>query len=162
MQFDGERSDEKPAGETHGRREHRFARPRAFDPAAEDRGRESKEDDREAEDPADRAELPVVRPRLRASDQARERQVEHAERVRLADGEMDGKRDRAFAIEKREKWHRQNLRACERLWNRHHRTVMRGYNFTERVRKSLAYAREEASRLHHEYVGTEHMLLGLL
>jgi carboxymethylenebutenolidase len=39
---------------------------------------------------------------------------------------------------------------------------MNGYNFTERVRKVLAYAREEAVRLRHEYVGTEHQLLGLL
>ena len=39
---------------------------------------------------------------------------------------------------------------------------MRGYNFTERVRKVLAMAREEAGRLNHEYVGTEHILLGLV
>lgn len=39
---------------------------------------------------------------------------------------------------------------------------MNGYNFTERVRKVLAMAREEAEKLHHEYVGTEHLLLGLL
>jgi ATP-dependent Clp protease ATP-binding subunit ClpC len=39
---------------------------------------------------------------------------------------------------------------------------MHGYNFTERVRKVLAMAREEATRLHHEYVGTEHILLGLV
>ena len=39
---------------------------------------------------------------------------------------------------------------------------MRGYNFTERVRKVLAMAREEAVRLNHEYVGTEHILLGLI
>lgn len=39
---------------------------------------------------------------------------------------------------------------------------MQGYNFTERVRKVLAYAREEAAGLHHEYVGTEHILLGLV
>ena len=38
---------------------------------------------------------------------------------------------------------------------------MNGYNFTERVRKVLAMAREEAARLHHEYVGTEHILAGL-
>jgi ATP-dependent Clp protease ATP-binding subunit ClpC len=37
-----------------------------------------------------------------------------------------------------------------------------GYNFTERVRTVLAMAREEAARLHHEYVGTEHILLGLI
>ena len=39
---------------------------------------------------------------------------------------------------------------------------MTGYNFTERVRKVLAMAREEAMRLQHEYVGTEHILLGLI
>jgi len=39
---------------------------------------------------------------------------------------------------------------------------MNAYNFTERVRRILAMAREEAARLHHEYVGTEHILLGLI
>ena len=39
---------------------------------------------------------------------------------------------------------------------------MNGYNFTERVRKVLAMAREESANLHHEYVGTEHLLLGLI
>ncbi|HEY8311168.1 MAG TPA: Clp protease N-terminal domain-containing protein [Gemmatimonadaceae bacterium] len=39
---------------------------------------------------------------------------------------------------------------------------MNGYNFTARVRKVLAIGRDEASRLHHEYVGTEHILLGLI
>src|SRR3954466_1413120 len=39
---------------------------------------------------------------------------------------------------------------------------MNGYSFTERVRKVLAMAREEAARLHHEYVGTEHLLLALI
>lgn len=39
---------------------------------------------------------------------------------------------------------------------------MNGYNFTDRVRKVLQMAREEAARLHHEYVGTEHLLLGLI
>lgn len=37
-----------------------------------------------------------------------------------------------------------------------------GYNFTERVRKVLATAREESHALNHEYVGTEHILLALL
>ena len=41
-------------------------------------------------------------------------------------------------------------------------TSMNGYNFTERTRKMLHLAREEAARLHHEYVGTEHILLGLV
>jgi ATP-dependent Clp protease ATP-binding subunit ClpC len=33
--------------------------------------------------------------------------------------------------------------------------------FTERVRKVIALARQEAIRLHHDYIGTEHLLLGL-
>ena len=36
------------------------------------------------------------------------------------------------------------------------------FNFTERVRKVLAMARQEAIRLQHDYVGTEHILLGLI
>lgn len=38
---------------------------------------------------------------------------------------------------------------------------MNGYDFTERFRCVLMKAREEALELRHEYVGTEHMLLGL-
>src|SRR6266850_1994630 len=34
--------------------------------------------------------------------------------------------------------------------------------FTERVRKVIYLAREEAARLGHDYVGTEHLLLGLI
>src|SRR5690606_10638542 len=44
---------------------------------------------------------------------------------------------------------------------RNERPVM-NYNFTDRVRKVLAMAREEALRLQHDYVGTEHILLGLI
>ena len=39
---------------------------------------------------------------------------------------------------------------------------MSGYNFTDRVHKVLQFAREESVRLHHEYIGAEHVLLGLL
>lgn len=39
---------------------------------------------------------------------------------------------------------------------------MNGYNFTDRVRRVLQLAREEAARLQHEHVGTEHILLGLI
>ena len=39
---------------------------------------------------------------------------------------------------------------------------MSGRNFTERVRQTLAAARERAVALNHEYVGTEHILLALL
>lgn len=34
--------------------------------------------------------------------------------------------------------------------------------YTPRVKKVLAFAREEARTLHHAYIGTEHLLLGLL
>jgi ATP-dependent Clp protease ATP-binding subunit ClpC len=37
-----------------------------------------------------------------------------------------------------------------------------GYDFTNRVRGALIKAREEAHRRHHDSVGTEHLLLGLL
>src|SRR5712692_2288777 len=39
---------------------------------------------------------------------------------------------------------------------------MNGYNFTDRARRTLQMAREEAQRLHHEFVSTEHLLLDLL
>jgi ATP-dependent Clp protease ATP-binding subunit ClpA len=38
---------------------------------------------------------------------------------------------------------------------------MNGYNFTERVRRVLANSRAAAVTLNHEYVGTEHILVGL-
>ena len=34
--------------------------------------------------------------------------------------------------------------------------------FTDRVKKVLQYSREESSRLGHDYIGTEHLLLGLV
>ena len=39
---------------------------------------------------------------------------------------------------------------------------MSGYDFTSRVRGALIKAREEAQRRHHDQVGSEHLLLGLL
>lgn len=44
----------------------------------------------------------------------------------------------------------------------HEEALLAGYDFTQRVRGALIKAREEAHRRHHEYVGTEHLLLGLL
>src|ERR1035437_2761278 len=35
-------------------------------------------------------------------------------------------------------------------------------NFTPRAQQVLALARQEADRFHHNYVGTEHLLLGLI
>jgi ATP-dependent Clp protease ATP-binding subunit ClpC len=34
--------------------------------------------------------------------------------------------------------------------------------FTERAKKVLAYAKQEAQRFNHDYIGTEHMLLGII
>jgi ATP-dependent Clp protease ATP-binding subunit ClpC len=34
--------------------------------------------------------------------------------------------------------------------------------FTERARRALRLAQEEAQRFHHNYIGTEHILLGLV
>ena len=34
--------------------------------------------------------------------------------------------------------------------------------FTERVKKVLFLARDEAGRLQHDYIGTEHFLLGIV
>jgi ATP-dependent Clp protease ATP-binding subunit ClpC len=34
--------------------------------------------------------------------------------------------------------------------------------FTERARKAIEYARDEAARLKHDYIGTEHLLLGVV
>src|SRR5512135_3366304 len=34
--------------------------------------------------------------------------------------------------------------------------------FTKRARRVLTYAQEEATRLNHNYIGTEHLLLGLI
>ncbi|MDI6807978.1 MAG: ATP-dependent Clp protease ATP-binding subunit [Candidatus Eisenbacteria bacterium] len=34
--------------------------------------------------------------------------------------------------------------------------------FTERLKKVIYLAREEAARLHHDYIGTEHLLLGIV
>lgn len=34
--------------------------------------------------------------------------------------------------------------------------------FTDRARKAMALANQEAQRLHHEYIGTEHILIGLV
>lgn len=34
--------------------------------------------------------------------------------------------------------------------------------FTERARKVIVLAKEEARRFNHDYIGTEHLLLGLI
>src|SRR5256712_11617129 len=44
----------------------------------------------------------------------------------------------------------------------HRRTADMHDKFTERVRKVIYLAREEAARLQHDYIGTEHLLLGVI
>lgn len=39
---------------------------------------------------------------------------------------------------------------------------MGGYNFTDRGRRALQVAGDEAAALHHDYIGPEHILLALL
>ena len=39
---------------------------------------------------------------------------------------------------------------------------MSGFNFTDRVRKVVSFSRQEAEWLGHAYVGTEHLLLGIV
>jgi ATP-dependent Clp protease ATP-binding subunit ClpC len=34
--------------------------------------------------------------------------------------------------------------------------------FTDRAKKVMSFAHQEAMKLHHEYIGTEHILLGLV
>ena len=43
-----------------------------------------------------------------------------------------------------------------------HEKLMVNIPYTPRVKKVLAFAQEEARALNHTYVGTEHILLGLL
>src|SRR5260370_41543320 len=44
----------------------------------------------------------------------------------------------------------------------HGRYVMHGYNLTDRLRKVLQMAREEAHRRGHEHVDTGHLLLAII
>jgi ATP-dependent Clp protease ATP-binding subunit ClpC len=39
---------------------------------------------------------------------------------------------------------------------------MNAYSFSENTRQSMAQARREAASFHHEYIGTEHLLLGIV
>ena len=58
--------------------------------------------------------------------------------------------------------HRPQMGAAMRAPARPDRATIEGYNFTDRVRAVLARAQQEATRLAHEYIGTEHLLLALL
>ena len=51
---------------------------------------------------------------------------------------------------------------CGKRYDRRMNERDRFDKFTERSRKVLHLAQEEAQRLHHNYIGTEHLLLGLV
>ena len=94
MDRHAEGADEKPAAEAQRGGEHRAARAAFLDPAAEHRGGKAEEENGDREDPAEIGELPVVRRGFGDADQLRHRQVEDAERVNLADAQMDAQRRR--------------------------------------------------------------------
>ncbi|KKM87480.1 hypothetical protein LCGC14_1268570, partial [marine sediment metagenome] len=48
------------------------------------------------------------------------------------------------------------------LPSNHRKRVTMYERFTDRARKVLQLANQEARRLNHEYLGTEHVLLGLI
>jgi ATP-dependent Clp protease ATP-binding subunit ClpC len=54
------------------------------------------------------------------------------------------------------------VRLIDALSRRSGRDIDRFDKFTERARKVLSLAQEEAQRLRHNYIGTEHLLLGLV
>src|SRR6266699_1289318 len=62
------------------------------------------------------------------------------------------------------RWLTRHRRACSCRKGAEARTNKGGNfdRFTERARKVMQLAQEEAQRLHHNYIGTEHLLLGLL
>jgi ATP-dependent Clp protease ATP-binding subunit ClpC len=51
--------------------------------------------------------------------------------------------------------------ACHSLFH-NQLSTLDALDFSDRLRAVLSEAREEAARLHHEHVGTEHLLLALL
>ena len=53
---------------------------------------------------------------------------------------------------------RSSARACPKL----ERYLKMFERFTDRARKVMSLAQQEAQRFNHEYIGTEHVLLGLV
>src|SRR4029078_6372424 len=94
VRLDPERADEEDGAPAERRDEAALARADGLHPLAEQRRRRAQHEDRDREDPAELGELPVARARVRDPELLRERQVEHAERVRLADAEVGRERAR--------------------------------------------------------------------
>lgn len=59
-------------------------------------------------------------------------------------------------------WFFPGMRYRERRYNARMHDRDRFDKFTERARKVLSLAQEEAQRFQHNYIGTEHLLLGLV
>ena len=92
VDIDAERRDEEAAGPAARRREHGAPRSTFLDPAAENGRRHAEEENPQREDPAQLGELPIARRRLRNADQFGHRQIEHAERIGLADAQVHAQR----------------------------------------------------------------------
>ena len=92
VQHHADRGDLESSAEAKRGGEHRLARTGTLEPRSKHRRRQAEKNDGNAEHPANRAELPIVRCRGRDTDALRQRQVEDAERVRLTDREMDRER----------------------------------------------------------------------
>ena len=88
VQVDAERGDQERAGPADAGGEHRLARTALLDPAPEHRRRQPEKHHRQREYPAEIGELPVAGRRLRHPEQPGHRQIEHAERIGLADAQM--------------------------------------------------------------------------
>lgn len=59
-------------------------------------------------------------------------------------------------------WINSNIELYRNRSGAHMKDRDRFDRFTRRARKVLSLAQEEAQRLHHSYIGTEHLLLGLM
>ena len=82
-------ADKKTAAKAQRGGEHGSTRPALLDPAAEHRRGNPEKDDGDRKNPAEFCELPVIGRRVRDADQLGHRQIEDAERVSLADAQMN-------------------------------------------------------------------------
>src|SRR5699024_11459953 len=68
-----------------------------------------------------------------------------------------------YKLQKKKIIYEQNSFDNARIWKRIKRNLyMMFIRFTERAQKVLALSQEEATRLGHNNIGTEHILLGLI
>jgi len=94
MGVDPECRDKKSAAPAASRDHADQARPNAFDPAAEQRSRRTKEYKLQGVRPGERADLPVVRRFVGDADGPAQGQPENTEAISHADAEVNGERGR--------------------------------------------------------------------